>query len=220
MAKELLFVSNGLTGKMHGMTVITTAMSNNPNCQRLSQISGAICQKCFSKTGLAFKKNVRERYMKNGEILSSGLIPTKELPFTNAQYCRFESHGDLINETHLENYMRICRHNPQTKFSLWTKMYKLVYEYFKTHSVPKNFTLIISSLMMNKPMIEMIQRFKDIGVKRVKLFTVYSKEYLEQHPDIKINCGAKDCLGCLKCYASKEEIVNEILKKDNKDKKY
>ena len=220
MKKELVYVSRGLTGKMHDMTVITTAMCNNPNCQRLSQISGAICQKCYSKAGLGFKRNVRERYIKNGEILSGELIPTRELPFINAQYCRFESHGDLINETHLENYMRICRHNPQTKFSLWTKMYKLTYEYFKTHKAPRNFTLVISSLMMNKPMMDMIQRFKDIGVKKIKLFTVYDQEYLEVHPEIQINCGARDCLGCLRCYTGKEEIVNEILKNNNKDKKY
>ena len=213
---ELINVSTKLTGKMEGMTVITTAMCNNPNCAKLSQINGAICQQCYSKIGLAWKKNVRESYIRNGEILSSGIIPKRELPFVNAQYCRFESHGDLINETHLENYLRICKHNPSTKFSLWTKMYKLCYKYFSTHKPPKNFTLIISSLMMNQPMTKMLERFKELGV-RTRLFTVYDKEYIAEHPEVKINCGGNHCLSCLRCYKGRNEIVNELLKKDQKN---
>lgn len=213
MPNHVLKVSNNFTGKMEGMTVITTAMCNNPNCERLSHIEGAICQQCYSKTALAYRKNVKECYITNGEILSSGIIPTNQIPYINSNFCRLESHGDLFNETHLENYLKVCKKNPQTSFALWTKQYDLVYEYFKTHKAPRNLTLVISSLMMNKQMD--IQRYKNLGLK-VKVFTVYSKEYLAEHSDVKINCGGRKCIDCLRCYKGKETVINELLKKDQK----
>ena len=212
MPKDLLKVSTGLRGKMAGMTVITSACTTNPHCEKLAQIKGSICEHCYAMRGLSYMRGPREAYVKNGELLSAGIIPTRELPFINATYCRLESHGDIINETHLENYMRICRHNPQTTFVLWTKMYNLVYNYFKNHKAPKNFVLVISSLKVNQPMGEMLTRFKELGLKRVKLFTVYDKPYLKEHPEVPIQCHGKNCLKCLCCYASKEEIINEIQK--------
>ena len=206
MPKDVLCVSTGLRGKMEGMTVITSACTTNPHCAKLAQIKGSICEHCYAHRALSYMKGPREAYVKNGEILSSGLIPRRELPFINAKYCRLESHGDIINETHLENYMRICRNNPQTTFVLWTKMYSLVYNYFKEYKAPRNFILVVSSLNVNQPMVEILEKFKELKLRKVRLFTVYDKPYLKQHPEVEIQCHGKDCLKCLRCYASKEEI--------------
>lgn len=65
---ELLKVSNALTGKMEGMTAITSSMTNNVNCQKLAQCNGSICQHCYSKTAMSYRKNVRQCYEKNGKI--------------------------------------------------------------------------------------------------------------------------------------------------------
>ena len=35
---EKIKVPTGLTGKMSGMTVITTAMTNNPNCEKFREL--------------------------------------------------------------------------------------------------------------------------------------------------------------------------------------
>lgn len=206
--KETLFVSTNLTGKMEGMVAISSACSNNPNCEKLSQIEGSICSKCYARTGLSYRKNVRDRYEINGEILSSGIIPWDELPFINALVLRFETHGDLHNETHLQNFINIAKKNPQTKFSLWTKQYDIAYEYFKVNKAPKNFTLIISSLMINHEMD--ITKYKALGVK-TKGFTVYDKGYAEENK-ININCGAKDCKSCLRCYTGTSTHIRELLK--------
>lgn len=192
MPKDLLKVSTNLRGKMSGMTVITSSCKGNPHCEKLAQIKGSICEHCYAMRGLSYMRGPREAYTKNGELLSSDIIPTRELPFINATYCRLESHGDIINETHLENYMRICRHNPQTTFVLWTKMYELVYNYFKSHKAPKNFILVVSSLKVNQPMEEMLARFKGLGLKRVKLFTVYDKPYLAEHSEVSMWTNIKE----------------------------
>ena len=209
MAKQLLKVSTNLRGKMTGMTVITSACTNNPHCEKLAKIEGSICSHCYGMRGLSYMRGPREAYTKNGILLSSGIIPKEELPYVNAEFCRLESHGDLINETHLENYVNLCKKNRHAKFSLWTKQWHIVENYFTTHKAPKNLTIIFSSLMVNKQMD--IQKYKDMGLK-CKVFTVYDKKYLKEHKDVIINCGARSCLTCQKCYTSKEEVINEIQK--------
>ena len=205
---DLLKVSNALTGKMEGMTAITSSMTNNVNCQRLAQCNGSICQHCYSKTAMSYRKNVQQCYEKNGKILSENIIPKNQLPFINSQYCRFESHGDLHNETHLENFINIAKKNPHCQFALWTKQYKIILDYFKTHKQPKNLNIVISSLMVNKPINP--APFEAIGLK-VKIFTVWDKEAAK---DVSINCGGKKCIDCLNCYkkGGKIKVINEIIK--------
>ena len=200
---EMIKVSTGLKGKMEGMTVITTAMTNNEHCQKLAQCDGSICQHCFSNQALSYRPNVRKCYERNGEILKNSIIPKDQLPFINAKYCRFESHGDLHNATHLENYVNICKKNPHCQFALWSKQYDILLEYFKDHKQPRNLNIIISSILMNDKVD--LKQFTDIGM-RVKSFTVYDKEAAK---DVEINCGGRKCKDCLNCYR-KYGKVNEI----------
>ena len=85
MAKQLLKVSTNLRGKMTGMTVITSACTNNPHCEKLAKIDGAICQHCYAQRSLSYMRGPREAYVKNGILLSSGIIPKEELPYVNAR---------------------------------------------------------------------------------------------------------------------------------------
>jgi hypothetical protein len=44
------------------------------------------------------------------------------------------------------------------------------------------------------------------------VFTVYDKAYSKQH-NVEINCGARNCLTCHKCYEHNDIFfVNETLK--------
>lgn len=205
---ELIKVSTGLTGKMEGMTVITTAMTNNEHCQRLRTCDGSICQHCFSHNALSYRPNVRNCYERNGEILKSRIIPKEQLPFINAQYCRFESHGDLHNVTHLENYVNIAKKNPHCQFALWSKQYGILKEFFKDHKQPKNLNIIVSSILLNN--VVDLKQFTDIGM-RVKSFTVYDKEAAK---DVEINCGNKKCKDCLTCYRKNGKVteIRELIK--------
>lgn len=209
MQKELLTVSTHLEGKMTGMSVITSACVDNPHCAKLAQIEGSICQHCYAQRSLAWMRGPREAYVKNGRLLSSRIIPRDELPYINAEICRFESHGDLRNETHLVNYINICKKNRHCKFSLWTKQFGIIERYFSEHKAPSNLTIVFSSLMVNQQMD--IQKFKDMGLK-CKVFTVYSKPYLKTHPEVEIQCHGRSCINCQLCYKSKIEVINEIQK--------
>ncbi len=69
----------------------------------------------------------------------------------------------------------------------------------------QNFFFIQSSLRVNTP------ERKLPGYSKV--FTVYTPKYLKEHPEVKINCGAKSCVSCRLCYTTNNvQIVNERLK--------
>lgn len=205
---NVLKVSTGLTGKMENMAVITSSMTNNEHCQKLSQCDGSICQHCYSKNALSYRPNVRKCYERNGDILKNGIIPDNQLPYINSQYCRFESHGDLHNEIHLENFVRIAEKNPHCQFALWSKQYGILTKYFKTHKQPENMNIIVSSILVND--VVNLKQFEDVGL-NVKAFTVYDKEAAK---DVEINCGSRKCMECLRCYKKdgKDKYINEIIK--------
>lgn len=202
-------------GKMKGMMSLSTSCMSNPCCLRNQGIEGSICQKCYAVSLQEYRKGIKERGDRNAALLTNEVIPMDRLPFINARVFRFEAFGDIYNATHLENYVNIAVKNPQCRFTLWTKNYLVALAFFAKRKEPDNFTLIISSLFLNQP--QDITPFQKLGVKNLKVFTVYTKEYLDSHPTVRINCGGRRCLTCLRCYLPNDEAyVNEILKQDRK----
>ena len=201
-------LTTNFKGKMMGMVGVTTSCLDNKYCEMYRNIPGSVCQKCYAERALEYMKNPRERYEKNGKSLKGGIIPYDALPELNCLYFRFESHGDLENEIQLINYIHICEKNPNTRFALWTKNGFIVDEYFKSGGKkPKNLNIVYSSLFLNQE--ADIKDYDWIDV----LFTVYDKEFA-QNNNVEINCGAKNCFGCAKCYKKHKGLVriNEQLK--------
>ena len=96
-------------------------------------------------------------------------------------------------------------------FSLFTKNYTVVFDYFKTHKQPKNLSIVISSLLLNQPFD--VAYIADIPLKNVKIFTVYTKAY-EKGNNVIINCGKTRCIDCRRCYKTNKTpvYIAEILK--------
>ena len=205
------------TGKMEGMQSLSTACSTNPCCLRNCRIKGSICEHCYAQTMSKMYKALDARLQHNTSVLTTRLLSPAEIPVINCQIFRFESFGDLHNETHLKNYIAIAKANPGVRFTLWSKNYGVVLNYFKTHTCPENFTMIISSMYINRRL--SLAPFKATGAFKpgqLKVFTVYNFEYLTTHPGaVDINCGSRWCLGCRACYDKNEiEEINEILKNE------
>ena len=123
---------------------------------------------------------------------------------------RFESFGDIINATHLENYVRIAERNPYTVFALWTKNIWILDEVFNKKCIkkPDNMRIVVSSPLLNKPLELDRQKYWMVD----HIFTVFDKECIKSH-NIVINCGSRSCLGCQICYHNDTEFyVNEKLK--------
>lgn len=211
-----LYISSGLRGKMENMVVITASCLENEFCKKSKQDPLSICSKCYAQRSLSYMKNARDTYAENGRILSQSVIPFSELPKLNVLFCRFESHGDLINLTHLQNYINIAKKNPRVRFTIWTKRIDIVKQYFEAGGeVVENFKWIFSSVLINQGMIKpIIEMIKSWGID-YQIFTVYTKEFAEANK-ISINCGDRKCFDCLKCYSKtqseEDRNINELLK--------
>lgn len=213
--KELIHISEH-TGKMEGIRSISTSVLLNKGCQRNALNKKSICAHCYAVTLCKLRDGLDKQLIYNTGILTASVIDDSELPEITDKYFRFEAFGDLNNDIQLINYMNIVKKNPETRFTLYTKQYKIAYDYFKANDVPDNFTLILSSFLVNKKI--NLDAFKKLGKFKqgqLKSFTVYDKKYFRTHKGFKPNCGAKSCFKCNECYRENTtEEIYEILKKD------
>lgn len=191
-----------MTGKLSGIPAINTSPKDNPFCIRMNAGGCEVCQHCYSHVMLdGHRRNCRPAWARNGQILSAGPLDFKQIPkFQPGSIVRFNGHGELVNGQHMGNILAICRNNPESTFTLWTKRIGLVQAAIRKYGKPENLILIRSSKSLNKA--AKLPRYFD------KVFTVYSKDQ-----DVKINCGAKSCATCRLCYTHNEIVhVKEILK--------
>ena len=205
-----------MQGKMKGVGAISTNTALNPGCRAAYRGKSSpgckptICKSCYSMEGLIEGKSGNPpkatsmpMLTRNTRLLTRG--PLANIPKVSQVFFRFSAEGDLHNEQHLENFFAIARANPGTHFTLWTKRHAIVAKVLAKHSKPRNLFLIQSSLRVNTP------EKRLLGYSKV--FTVFTPSYLKEHPEVKINCGAKSCVSCQLCYTTGgTSIVNEKLK--------
>ena len=190
------------TGKMAGMASLSTSVVENTICAKRAKVPGSICEKCFAAAMMKrYGKEFRDCFKKNTEVLTSQIIPVSEWPLVNYRVFRLEAFGDLQNSTQVENYFNFARRNPGTVFALWTKNPRFIAEAIENgNAKPKNLVIIQSSCFINK---EDPKKYDFID----KVFTVYDKKYIKEN-GIEINCGARNCLECGRCYSKR--TANDI----------
>ena len=209
-AEELTGVHYTLnhTGKMSGMQSLSTSCLCNKNCLNRVENENLVCSHCYAQRQMKMYKNLEKCLKKNTEILTTRLLTDEEIPLINAAFFRFESFGDLNNEIQVVNYFRICKRNKHVKFALWTKNPWIIAETINNgENKPRNLQVIYSSPYLDK-CDNKLNKYPFID----KIFTVYTKEQIKAN-NIEINCGAKSCLSCHKCYVKSKEIyINEKCK--------
>lgn len=196
-------------GKMSGMVSLSTSTLENKECECHASVKGSICEHCFARNLLNQRKSMNPALEQNYLILNSVVIPVELWPLLNYRFFRNESFGDLGSTTQCMNYFNFMYRNSETSFGMWTKNYKFIRAAIEEHGYkkPENVQIIVSSLFLNIQLNIKLYKYAD------KVFTVYDKAYLKEHPEIKINCGKKHCLSCLNCYRDNDVIyINELLK--------
>ena len=193
------------------MPAITSSMLCNEYCEKLRAIPGTVCEKCYTLKYLKARPSVEKCYRENTQLLTNSIIPIHQLPFINATMCRLESFGDIVNATHLQNYVNLIKKNSHCTFSLFTKNYTVVFHYFKTHRQPKNLSIVLSSLLLNQPFD--VKFLNETNLSNIKIFTVYTQAYVD-HNGVVINCGKNRCVDCKRCYKKNKTpiYVSELLK--------
>lgn len=198
----LKITSHRKTHKMAGMFSLNTSTRKNEFCQKMRGCGDSICKSCYAYPATGRFKNLENVLEENGNILSTTDIAPMYVPYS---VFRFNSFGELVNEKHLENLLKIVNANPHCTFTLWTKRLDIAGDVLDRMGKPDNFILIYSSPVKNvcaSPELKYVD----------KIFTVYSKPYLAKN-DVEINCKQR-CIECLKCYnkADKTRFINEELR--------
>lgn len=198
------------TGKMSGLHSISTSVAVNPYCIKRQQNGNSICSYCFASAMMERYKSLNECTTRNAEILMASVLPLEVLPLIPTRYFRFESFGDLINVNQVINYFNIARKNPDTLCALWTKNPQIIAKAMNFYGIskPENLQIVLSSPFVNKAI--KATRFDFVD----KVFTVYDKN---ESKKVEINCGARSCLACGRCYRPnpdgvKLQHIREILK--------
>ena len=202
-------------GKMTMIPSISTNKWMNEHCRQMSQSCNpdCICTHCYVDKTMKMYPRLEGSLTNNTHILTERELTSSELKeiakaFLNTAIVRFESFGDLNNETQLLNYVRIARTARHTKFALFTKQYKIILDYFKSGKrFPDNMTLILSSPLINHVLHEsFISQFKQYH-RRVITFTV-----TDDKSNPSINCGKRRCVECRNCYDARNprDVVEYI----------
>lgn len=176
------------TGKMRGILSISTSVKLNTRCAARAHDENSICHYCYANKMANLYSALERKLARNTEKLTGSILDEKDIPLINPDVfplVRFESFGDLMNTTQCVNYFRIAASNPQCNFALWTKNPDIVSEAAELVEKPENLIVIVSSPKVNKEI--------EIPAIADKVFTVYNNDH-------EINCGARSCATCQKCY--------------------
>lgn len=195
-------VSDSMSGKMAGIPSISTSCLCNPICIQRMKDGNSVCAHCFAEATLTRYKAAGAAMESNYKLLTDSVLPLEMLPvFCNVSIARIESFGDLANVTQAINYANICKVNPNVRFAWWTKNAAILKKAFDIVGKPANVVIIESAPKLDAE-ITASNEYVD------KTFTVYTKA----SPDF-INCGARCCATCRRCYSfDTEKAVHELLK--------
>lgn len=235
---KVIFHEN-MSGKMEGMSGLSTSCLHNTHCQNRIKNNIGICKHCFAKSILeqynmvnketdtleAFSDTYINMYH-NYILLTSRELNKSQFPKVTSSIFRFESLGDLQNETQVKNYFNLCNWNQSTKFTLWTKNPWLIRNVISEgYEKPSNLIIIYSNPYLNNEAYKTYaydyslmtpERYFNLYPFIDKVFSVFEWEYAINN-NIAINCCDKHCHDCKICYSNNNiQFVNEILKKDQK----
>ena len=235
MNTQTLHISKGAF-KLENINSISTNTLTNEYCIKQKDNKDIICGVCYSWKGLNFRKSMINVLEKNSNLLSNSIIEWDNLPRIFDLYFRFSSHGELINEIHLENLNNICLKNPKTNFTLWSKRFDIVKKFYDNNDKPSNLILIYSNPKFDKPLNKLPKYFDKTFNNVIKLsykkyfnqktmffqkneITKEMKTKIKNDYDNYINTFDKDnnincfqkCKDCLLCYTKNN--VTTIIEK-------
>lgn len=205
-----VYVSDYMSGKMTGIPAISTSVLENKICQARAKIEDSICAHCFAMNTLMRYHMLEQHLKENTEVLTERVLNDWELPKFDytVLMVRLEAFGDTNNVIQAINYLNIARINRHVRVGGWTKNPIHWAAAIEEVGKPENLNLIYSSPRLNECRENIFEKYPFFD----KVFTVYTKEYIEEY-GIIINCGGKQCRQCGLCYFDNDvKYINEVLK--------
>ena len=197
-------VSNMDGTKLDKFQAVSTNTRTNDFCVKMKNVKKDdwICKVCYSHNTLdnGVYPSLEPALQHNSDVLSTAPLQPEQMPKfkKRVEYIRLSAHGDLINEMHLDNLMKIVEANPDKNFALWSKRVTIVRPYFKKHKIPSNLQLVWSNPVVNKV----------VNIPPAPFHRVFNNV---THKGYQENCTGQKCKDCLLCY--KLNTTNTIVEK-------
>lgn len=232
VCKMLTMTEHSPTSKMADKHSLSTSVELNDfckarQCMKCREKDGAepVCPYCFSASISKARPTVRYSTARNSMILWQTPISEKiwadvwhdKFLAWNQPDFRIQSLGDARTVIEAENYIRMEYAIPEMIHTEWSKNWRIWLQAFRNLGKPKNSRYIHSSLYLNvfDPIPEAMVKYTDFR------FTVFTEDYLADHPLIKANCCTlaekhrqcrRDCNDCYsptpkKCEFDRIEVV-------------
>ena len=195
-----------MSGKLTGIPAYNTNTKSNEFCMRQKD-TDTICGQCYSHKMLdTYRKSCIPAWQRNSDQFADW-IEWYDLPRDNDLFVRLNGHGELINDTHFVNIIRLARKNPRTTYALWTKRASITRKFTKPYNgndfgdIPDNLILVFSNPSVDN-VIDVPRGFH-------KVFNNVSKGSTEPQ-----NCTGRKCMECLACYRknSGTDVIVEMVK--------
>ena len=195
-----------MSGKLTGIPAYNTNTKSNEFCIRQKN-TDTICGQCYSHKMLdTYRKSCIPAWQRNSDQFADW-IEWDDLPRDNDLFVRLNGHGELINDTHFVNIIRLARKNPRTTYALWTKRASITRKFTKPYNgndfgdIPDNLILVFSNPSVDN-VIDVPRGFH-------KVFNNVSKGSTAPQ-----NCTGKKCMECLACYRkdSGTDVIVEMVK--------
>lgn len=111
--------------------------------------NGCTCaKKCYAAKLCRIRKNVREAYQRNLDILiqdpAAYWLQVKAAAMVT-KYFRFHVSGDIVNAEYFANMIKTAEELPGTAFLAFTKQYTIVNQYLNGAKLPENLKIIFSA---------------------------------------------------------------------------
>lgn len=165
-------------GKMAGMwSWGNTSPLSNEFCMHICSFTNH----CYAKRLVMVRPNVNQAYTRNGTILSE---PMREslLSWAPSGSHRIQAFGELLNDAHWGNCIKLAICNPHAKFTIWTKRIDIIEK--SDWQIPENLQVIASGSYLSNDLVKGYPTF------------IVSKE----PPEGKYIICQGQCIKCQYCY--------------------
>ena len=123
------------------------------NCvtgSKLRKIKGSVCSKCYALKNRYTTTTVQKnREMNLIHFNDKHFVERMAFKIINDRYFRWFDSGDLPNLEGLKKIVRIAELTPNTKHWLPTREIKIVKDYLKNNTFPKNLVVRVSAPMID-----------------------------------------------------------------------
>ncbi len=117
---------------------------------KLRNVKGSVCEHCYALKGRYMFNNVQSALKRRlATIESPTWTANMATAINNQPFFRWHDSGDIQSVQHLHKIAEVCRATPGTKHWLPTREKRMVKQYLRGNTLPRNLCVRISAAMVD-----------------------------------------------------------------------